>query len=131
MSQTLSVRGLSVPALVATALLRHDLPDATDEEREAAARYVEDCVDAMPDFTRFGVRVSGAAVVATLSALGRRPYRSLSEDDRSRLAARLMSTSLPILGEFGRLTRGLGLVGVLESRHAVPAGHPAEQGPAA
>lgn len=108
----------SVPALVATALLAHDLPGSTPDERDAAARYVDDCVDAMPDFTRFGVKVSGAAVYLALSAMGRTSYRRLPEADRARLAARLMNTSLPILGEFGRLTRGLGLVGVHEARAA-------------
>lgn len=109
--------GASVPALVTADLLRHDLPDSTWEERDAASRYVDDSVAAMPDFTRFGVRIAGAAAYAALCVMARGSYRRRSESDRALLAARLAGVPLPILGEFGRLTRGLGLVAVHESRH--------------
>lgn len=111
-------RGTSVPALVTESLLRHDLPASTWEERDAAARYVDDCVAAMPDFTRFGVRVAGAAAYSVLCVMARGSYRRRSEHERARLAARLASVPLPVLGEFGRLTRGLGLVAVHEQRFA-------------
>lgn len=111
-------RGYSVPALVAAALLAHDLPDSAVVEREAAARYVDDSVTAMPDVTRAGVKIASAAVYAALSVMGRAPYRRLSPDRQSQLAVRVARVPLPIIGEFSRLTRGLGLVGVFESRQA-------------
>ena len=110
-------RGYSIPALVATALLAHDLPDSSPAEREAAARYVDDSVTAMPDVTRAGVRLASGAVYAALSLLGRSPFRRLDLGRQSVLAARVAAVPLPILGEFSRLTRGLGLVGVFESRN--------------
>lgn len=114
--------GASVPALVTAALLRHDLPDSTWEERDAAARYVDDSVAAMPDVTRFGVRVAGAAAYAALCVMARGSYRRRPEPERARLAARLVAVPLPVLGEFGRLTRGLGLVAVHEARHETTPG---------
>ncbi len=57
-----------------------------------------------------------------LSIMGRRPYRRLAAQRQSELAARLASVSLPVLGEFVRLTRGLGLVGVYERRSTAGAG---------
>lgn len=112
-----ATRGYSVPALVATALLAHDLPDSGPEEREAAARYVDDSVTAMPDVTRAGVALAGAAVYAALSLMGGGSYRRLSPERQSALAVRMAGVPLPIIGEFSRLTRGLGLVGVVEGRH--------------
>jgi hypothetical protein len=113
-------RGISVPGLLAASLLRHDLPESSWDERDEAARYVDDSVAAMPDFTRFGVRVAGAAAYGALCVLARGRYRRRPEAERARLAARLVGVPLPVLGELGRLTRGLGLVAVHERRHADP-----------
>lgn len=109
-------RGLSVPALVATALLAHDLPDSTDQERALAAHYVDASIAAMPDVTRFGVRLASAAVYVALSAMGRAPFRRVDPRRQAELAAKLAAVPLPVLGEFSRLTRGLSLVGVYEHR---------------
>ena len=111
----------SIPALVAASLLVVDMPDSTWDEREAAARYVDDSVAAMPDFTRFGVRVAGAGAYGVLCVLAGGSFRNRPERQRARLAARLTGVPLPVLGEFGRLTRGLGLAAVHESRHAATA----------
>ncbi len=114
-------RGLSVPALVATALLAHDLPGSTEQERLEAAHYVDDSVAAMPDVTRAGVQLASAAVYVALSVMARAPYRRVDPRRQSKIAAKLASFPLPILGEFSRLTRGLGLVGVYENRNQEPA----------
>jgi hypothetical protein len=110
----------SIPALVAAALLAHDLPDSTPGERDAGRRYVDASVAAMPDVTRVGVGAASVAVYAALSVLGGRPFRRQSPVRQSELAARLAGVRLPILSEFNRLTRGLGLVGVFEARYAQP-----------
>lgn len=111
----------SVPVVVALALLAHDLPDATAGERAAAARYVDDSVAGLADSTRLGVRVAGSAVYAVLSVMGGGAYRTLPAGRRSALAIRLFRHPLPVLGEFGALTRGLGLVGAHEARYAADA----------
>lgn len=111
-----SGRGLSVPALVATALLAHDLPDSSISERRRAASYVEESVAAMPDVTRAGVRLASIVVYAGLSVMARTPFRRAPLSRQSALAGRLGAVSLPVLGEFVRLTRGLGLVGIYEER---------------
>lgn len=113
----LGTRYLPVPALVAASLLAHDVPDATAAEQDAVAHYVMDSIAAMPDFTRLGVKVAGGAAYVALSVLARGPYRRQSAARRAELAARLVGVPLPVLGEFGRLTRGLGLVAVHESRY--------------
>ncbi len=108
----------SLAALVAAAQLANDVPDAQPAEIEAAARYVDASVAGMPDITRAGVRVASAAASVVLGALGRSPYRRQSAQQRSRTARALGRLNLPVLGEFNRLTRGLGLVGVFEERAA-------------
>lgn len=107
----------SVPVLVALALLSHDLPDATVGERDAAGRYVSDSVAGLADSTRLGVRVAGTAVYAVLSLMGGAAYRTLPDHRRSVLAVRLFRRPLPVLAEFGTLTRGLGLVGAHQARY--------------
>lgn len=106
----------SVPALVATALLAHDLPDSSPAERESAARYVDDSLRAMPDVTRAGVRIASAGVYVVLSLMGAAPYRRLRLERQAQLADRITRVRLPLVGEFGRLARGLGLVSVIERR---------------
>lgn len=103
---------------MAAALLASDLPDTSPAEREAAARYVDDSVTGMPDVTRAGVKVASGVVYLALSVLGRAPYRCLDPRRQSALAVKIAAVPLPIVAEFSRLTRGLGLVGVFESRNS-------------
>ena len=70
----------------------------------------------MPDVTRLGVAMASGLAYVALSALGRAPYRRQSPERRAATAARLAETRLPVLREFGRLTRGLAIVGVVERR---------------
>jgi hypothetical protein len=107
----------SVSSVVAEALLAHDLPDATQEERGAAIRYVEESLAAMPDFTQSGVRVTGRAVFVILSAMGGGRYRTLPPRCRTALAVALFERPVPAVNEFGKLVRGLSLVGALEMRY--------------
>ncbi len=106
----------SLVALVATSLVAHDVPDATATELAAAGRYVDESLAAMPDVTRAGVTVASGVAYLALSVLGRAPYRRQSPATRSAGAVRLVRLPLPVIAEFGRLTRGLGLVGVFEHR---------------
>lgn len=106
----------SLAALVAAAHLTHDVPDAAPAEIEAAARYVDDSLAAMPDVIRVGVRVASAAAYVVLSGIGRAPYRRQNATRRSSSAAILGRVGLPVIGEFNRLTRGLGLVAIFEQR---------------
>jgi hypothetical protein len=114
-----------VPGLVAEALLAYDVPASDAAQRRAAARYVDDSVAVMPDVTRAGVRVASTLVYGALSAMAGRPYRRLPERRRAVLAARLARLPLPLVAEFGRLTRGLGLVGYVERTMPVDAHEPA------
>jgi hypothetical protein len=106
----------SIPSLVSAALLASDLPASTTAERAASCRYVDLSVAAMPDVTRAGVRAAAAAVYTALTVMGGRRFRRQSPERRAELATRLAAVQLPILSEFTRLTRGLGLVGVYEAR---------------
>jgi hypothetical protein len=106
----------SLAALVARAFVEHDVPDADAAEVSLAARYVDQSLAAMPDVTRAGVMVAAGAAYLALSLLGRSPYRMQSPATRSVSAIRLADLRVPILSEFCRLTRGLGLVGIFEQR---------------
>ena len=106
----------SLPFLLTRALVRNDIPDATDDEVEAAAAKVQASIESMPDVTRFGVRITATALDAGLTAYLGESFGRLSQKRQQALAIRLADTSLPILTEFVRLTRGLGIVSVYECR---------------
>jgi hypothetical protein len=106
----------SLPFLLTRALVRNDIPDATDDEVEAAAAKVQASIESMPDVTRFGVRITATALDAGLAAYCGESFGRLSPKRQKALAIRLADTSLPILTEFVRLTRGLGIVSVYECR---------------
>lgn len=116
MTATGATSARSFAATVAMALVAHDVPDATASEVAGAGRYVEDSLAAMPDVTRAGVRFASGIVYVALSLLGRAPYGSQDAATRTASAVRLAGTSLPVVSEFNKLTRGLGLVGVYELR---------------
>lgn len=111
-------RSDSIATLVASAFLDTDLLDVDDDERSAACDYVNRSIAAMPDITRVGVQVASSMVNGVLTTLGRRPFRAQPRDRRSQLTRVLAGTSLPVVSEFVVLTRGLGLVGVLEQRYS-------------
>ena len=73
----------------------------------------------MPDTLRFGVRMAGLASSGLLSLLGRGRFRTLPADRQRAAVAKFADLSLPVVGEYVRLTRGLGLVSVYESRSGV------------
>ena len=106
----------SLPFLLTRALVRNEIHDATEDEIEAAAAKVVASIESMPDVTRFGVRVSATVLNAALTAYCRAPFGRLAAEQQQALARRLAGISLPILSEFIRLTRGLGIVSVYESR---------------
>jgi hypothetical protein len=105
---------LSTAALVSASLLPAELPSSTQTQRLAAIRYVEDSIDAMPDSTRWGVRLVGTGVYLVLSVLCGRSFGRAAEDRRSLMARRLLGLPLPLVSEYARLTRGLALVGAIE-----------------
>ena len=105
-----------MPSLVAVALLARDLPDTTDAERRGAAAYVDRSVAAMPDTTRLGLRVASGVMVVLLSVVGRGWFPGLDPGARARAAARVSTLRVPVVGEYVKLTRGLALVSVYESR---------------
>ncbi|MDO9495121.1 MAG: hypothetical protein Q7J48_05425 [Nocardioides sp.] len=114
--------GDRLPGMVAAAFVAHDVPDSTPAERAEVARYVDDTVGSMPDVMRAGVRVAGLAAFGVLSIWARGRFDRVDEGRRAELASRLGGLALPGVGEFGRLTRGLGLACLYERRHGAPAG---------
>jgi hypothetical protein len=106
----------TLPFLLTRALVRNDIPDATHDEIEAAAAKVQTSIESMPDVTRFGVQVTATALDAALIAYCGERFGRLPVARQQAVANRLARTSLPVLTEFVRLTRGLGIVSVYESR---------------
>ena len=80
--------------------------------RDSVARSVA----AMPDVLRMGV--AGVSLVAgvVLSLLERGDFAAAPIERQAELARRLSVLPVPGLAEFVRLTRGLGLVSLYESR---------------
>ncbi|WHT19669.1 hypothetical protein N8J89_00810 [Crossiella sp. CA-258035] len=83
---------------VTGALLRVDLPEASAEQRAAAVAHVRGAVLGMPDLLRCGVAVAAVGYLVARRVLGPRVDR----------------LNLPVVAEFVRLTRGLGLAGAVE-----------------
>ncbi|MBP2475382.1 hypothetical protein JOF53_004254 [Crossiella equi] len=81
---------------VAGRLVRAELPRATDEQRAAAVAHVRGAVLGMPDLLRCGVGVAAVGYLVTR----RVPW--------------LRSRDLPVVTEFVRMVRGLGLAGAHE-----------------
>lgn len=70
----------------------------------------------MPDLMRLGVQIAGTVSYVVLSLLALRPFRRVAVARQAALVARLAKVSLPVVGEYIRLTRGLGLAAVVEAR---------------
>lgn len=89
-------------------LLTWEVPGAGDDDVRAAASLASDHAAGMPDFNRFGVRVAGAVAVAVCLLPARGHLARLPAGRRGRLVARL--GPFPLVGEYVRLARGMGLV---------------------
>lgn len=97
-------------------LLTGDAPDATAREVSAAAGAVRRGVAAMPDLLRAGAGLAARAVGAGLSVSARRRFTALPAAARAPHARRLARANIPVAAEFVRLSRGLGLAELYESR---------------
>jgi hypothetical protein len=107
---------------VTRALVSVDVEQVGPHEVDAAGRYVQESIENMPDTLRFGVRTAGTACLGLLTVLGRGRFSGLPEARRREAVSGLARLSLPVVGEYVRLVRGLGLVSVYEGRstHAHP-----------
>jgi hypothetical protein len=120
------------PALareVTQALVAVDVPQAGQDEVEAAGRYVEESIQEMPDTLRFGVRTAGVLCGGLLAVLGRGRFSRLPEARRRAAVSGLARLSLPVVGEYVRLSRGLGLVAVYEGRSTLALAEPTPSAP--
>jgi hypothetical protein len=84
-------------------LLAADLPQLPVERRAEVVRFVQQRVNLVPSFTRFGITVIGLL------------YRAVIAMPAGRRTAQLMaSRPVPVLGEYPRLIRSLGYTYVWE-----------------
>ena len=84
-------------------LLAADLPQLPVERRAEVVRFVQQRVNLVPSFTRFGITVIGLLYRALIAIPGGR-----------RTAQLLASRPVPVLGEYPRLIRSLGYTYVWE-----------------
>ncbi len=113
-----TVRGVSTPALVRSpdrileavieGLLAVDVPEVDGTILRAAASAAAAQAGGMPDITRLGVRLVGTLLVAVCLLPARGHLARLPAGRRGRLVARWRR--FPLIGEYVRLARGLGLV---------------------
>ena len=89
-------------------LLAVDVPEVDGTIVRAAASAAAVQAGGMPDLTRLGVRLVGTLVVAVCLLPARGHLARLPAGRRGRLVARW--GRLPLIGEYVRLARGLGLV---------------------
>ena len=94
--------------VVVEGLLVVDLPDAGDDTIRAVAADAAALAAGMPDLTRLGVRVAGALLWSACLVPARGPLARLPAQRRGRLLVRV--ARLPLVGEYLRLARGIGLV---------------------
>ena len=94
--------------VVVEGLLAVDLPDAGDDTVRAAAAAAAVHAAGMPDVTRLGVRLVGALVVGACLLPAGGHLARLPARRRGRLLTRV--GRLPVMGEYIRLARGVGLV---------------------
>lgn len=115
---TPSLTSVNVAPVLASALIRAGT-DATAPEIDEVADSVARSIDAMPDTLRMGVRAAELAAHVALWALGRGDFRRQSAARQAELAERLAALPLPAIPELVRLTRGLGLASLYETRTPV------------
>ena len=101
-------RSRSVFEVVVEGLLAVDLPDAEDATIRSVAATAATYAAGMPDLTRLGVRMAGAAVVVICLLPAGGHLDRLPATSRGRLLERF--GRLPVAGEYVRLARGVGLV---------------------
>jgi hypothetical protein len=89
-------------------LLAVDVPEVDETILRAAASAAAAQAAGMPDLTRLGVRLVGTLVLAVCLLPARGNLARLPAERRGRLVAKL--GRLPLIGEYVRLARGLGLV---------------------
>jgi hypothetical protein len=94
--------------VVVEGLLAVDLPDAGDDTVRTVAAAAAAHAAGMPDLTRVGVRLVGALVVAVCLVPAGGHLARLPARRRGRLLTRV--GRLPVVGEYVRLARGVGLV---------------------
>ena len=94
--------------VVVEGLLAVDLPDADSDTVRSVAAAAAAHAAGMPDLTRLGVRVAGALLWSACLVPARGRLSRLPPRQRGRLLTRL--NRLPLVGEYVRLARGLGLV---------------------
>ena len=113
-----TVRDVSTPApvrspdrileVVIEGLLAVDVPEVDPTILRAAASAAAVQAGGMPDLTRLGVRLVGTVVVGVCLLPARGHLAALPAERRGRVVTRL--GGLPLIGEYVRLARGLGLV---------------------
>lgn len=101
--------------MVAAAIVHADT-DATEREVADVRDSVARSVAAMPDFLRLGVGCVSLVAGVVLSVLERGGFAAAPLERQAELAQRLSVLPVPGMAEFVRLTRGLGLVSLYESR---------------
>jgi len=94
--------------VVVEGLLVVDLPDAGDDTIRAVAADAAALAAGMPDLTRLGVKVAGALLWSACLVPARGRLARLPAQRRGRLLVRV--GRLPLVGEYLRLARGIGLV---------------------
>ena len=94
--------------VVIEGLLSVDVPDADAATVQAVAAAAAEHAAGMPDVTRLGVRAVGALVLVACVLPARGHVARLPAQRRGRLLTRV--GRLPLLGDYIRLARGVGLV---------------------
>jgi len=98
----------SVFEVVVEGLLAVDMPDEEGATTRSVAATAATYAAGMPDLTLLGVRMAGAAVVLICLVPARGHLARLPPVRRGRLLGRF--GRLPVVGEYLRLARGVGLV---------------------
>lgn len=106
----------AIASALASDLLDVDVGDVDPELRATTTAFVAGRMARAGSVTRFGLGVGAIALTAWTRVRTGRPYGALRPEARRAWAARLGTTSLPLVGDYVRVVRSLVLVHVFEAR---------------
>ena len=109
-------RWRTVAVALGVARAQASLADLTAEEESIAAQAVERALLALPDTARAGVRALTTALLVPLDLMAGGRVESVGTDRRIAVVDRLVRLPLPGTGELVRLTGGIAVAAVVESR---------------
>jgi hypothetical protein len=99
-------------------LIELELGPLPAELRDRATRWATTRIGGAGDVARLGLALTGRLIGTGILLRYGRAYRSLGEEHRRAVAARLAASGLPLVAEYVRAVRALAVSYVYDARYA-------------